>query len=41
MNHLKAVGEFLKPEQITRLKQISLSASAARWPSATPRSPRS
>ena len=37
---LKAAGEFLKPEQITRLKQISYQ-SAGRKPSAIPRSPRS
>ncbi len=37
---MKAVGEFLKPEQITRLKQISYQTRGAA-PSATPRSPRS
>ncbi len=37
---IKSAGEFLKPEQITRLKQISYQ-QRGRKPSATPRSRRS
>ena len=33
---LKAAGEFLKPEQITRLKQISFTRCAGRKPSRDP-----
>ena len=36
----EGVGEFLKPEQITRLKQISYQRAVRRL-SVTPRSPRS